>query len=80
MTYKEALNQFNSANPFMHGSDKQEEYFNVIGKAIEKQIPTKVMRKGHTIVCPNCNGCLDFPEILNYCYSCGQALDWCDTE
>lgn len=41
MTYEEALNQFNSTNPFMHGSDKQEEYFNVIRKAIEKQIPKK---------------------------------------
>lgn len=38
MTNEEALNQFNSTNPFMQGSNKQEEYFNVIRNALEKQI------------------------------------------
>ena len=41
MTYEESLNQFNSTNPFKHGSDKQKEYFNMIRQALEKQIPMK---------------------------------------
>lgn len=41
MTNEEALNQINSTNPFMQGSNKQEEYFDMIRKAIEKQIPKK---------------------------------------
>ena len=78
MTYEEALNQFNSTNPFMHGSNKQEEYFNVIRKAIEKQIPKKPYLDNDNGIyekeyCPSCNRSL-FPNDP-YC-RCGQAIDW----
>lgn len=94
MTTEESLNQFNSTNPFMHGSDKQEEYFNVIRQALEKQIPKKpgaTEDYPHRLYCPNCY----YPFERNkseialirehfivgnkYCPDCGQALDWSDT-
>ena len=52
----------------------------MVANALRKQIPTKVIRKGHTLFCPNCHECLDLPEILNFCYYCGQALDWHNEE
>lgn len=42
MTPQEVLNQFNSTNPFMHGSTniaERDEYFEMIKQALEKQIP-----------------------------------------
>ena len=58
--------------------------------ALEKQIPTKGSIKylsSYTddppvLLCPNCQehipteGC----NFFKYCYNCGQALDWGDTE
>lgn len=39
-------------------------------KALEKQIPKKPIHK----YCPHCSrGVMDYAE---YCYKCGQKLDW----
>ena len=66
-----------------------------IMEALEKQIPKKPTPhkvevekikignanwgKGTTIYkCPNCNEFIS--RTYDYCYNCGQALDWSDTE
>ena len=59
----------------------------VCKSALEKQIPKKPIEDGYydePSVCPNC-GCSVINEADNdykfeYCYNCGQALDWSDTE
>lgn len=83
MTYKEAKryileNWFDGDQDVKAVVDGDEETMTMkmTVETLEKQIPTKPMRKGRTIFCPNCNECLDLPEILNYCYCCGQAIDW----
>lgn len=82
MTNEEALNQINSTNPFMQGSNKQEEYFDVIRKAIEKQIPKKPnLWCGKITTCPNCLRAISQTEALDvHCKYCGQFMDWGDTD
>lgn len=82
MTNEEALNQINSTNPFMQGSNKQEEYFDVIRKAIEKQIPKKPnLWCGKITTCPNCLRAISQTEALDvHCKYCGQFIDWSDTD
>lgn len=82
MTNEEALNQINSTNPFMQGSNKQEEYFDVIRKAIEKQIPKKPnLWCGKITTCPNCLRAISQTEALDvHCKYCGQFIDWGDTD
>lgn len=87
MTNEEALNQINSTNPFMQGSNKQEEYFNVIRKAIEKQIPKKPRASFQSgfFWCPSCGRAIkrrieDSKINISYCPFCGRALDWGDTD
>lgn len=81
MTNEEALNQINSTNPFMQSSNKQEEYFDVIRKAIEKQIPKKPnLWCGKITTCPNCLRAISQTEALDvHCKYCGQFIDWSDT-
>lgn len=54
-------------------------------KALEKQVPQKVKKyKGlNETACPECGiafGYYDYDdendEKFNYCYNCGQKLDW----
>lgn len=54
-------------------------------EALGKQIPKKPIKSDREIrycevfKCPNCS--FEFSErVLNYCYRCGQAMDWRDTE
>lgn len=56
-------------------------------KALEKQIPKKPIEDGYydePCVCPNCGSNVineaDNDYQFNYCYHCGQALDWSDSE
>ena len=78
MTNEEALNQFNSTNPFMQGSNKQEEYFNVIRKALEKQIPKKPLHwddcEQFYIECPCCGRRYDSRLGYKGCPYCLQAI------
>lgn len=53
-------------------------------KALEKQIPKKLINKKHTKydlavgICPSCNHGLN--EDMRFCDNCGQALNWEDEE
>lgn len=47
--------------------------------ALEKQIPKKAICKAENFtLCPNCNK--RTVVHFKHCQSCGQALDWSDTE
>lgn len=57
-----------------------------IMEAVEKQIPKRAIMKGFrpceeicsvSYLCPVCKKHIN---IDKYCYHCGQALDWSDTE
>lgn len=55
--------------------------------AVEKQKakkPKKTESEGYrytdTYRCPNCGGNFSGTGIANYCYHCGQKLDWGDVE
>ena len=56
-----------------------------IVSALEKQIPKKpildcIFPSGiKWYLCPACNH-NGIEKVGNYCHSCGQALDWSDTE
>ena len=56
-------------------------------EAVEKQKakkPKKTESEGYrytdTYRCPNCGGNFSGTGIANYCYHCGQKLDWGDEE
>ena len=86
-TEREMFDELIMAVPFTH---KEARYIPKIKFALEKQIPTKGSIKylsSYTddppvLLCPNCQehipteGC----NFYKYCYKCGQALDWSDTE
>ena len=88
MTREDAIKILNPATSFdaLLGMDR-EEGIKVVEEAcllavadIEKQIPKKVligknmMTKEFAKYCPNCGTilCCDW----NYCFECGQAIDW----
>lgn len=57
------------------------EEMKIVIKALDKQIPKKIIRKSkkaslEDIKCPNCQREIDAMNIVNYCTYCGQALDW----
>lgn len=55
-------------------------------KAIAKQIPKKPIKCRNSLlyalshICPSCGGGFSGTGIADYCYHCGQALDWNDEE
>lgn len=56
-------------------------------KAIAKQIPMEPIkdndqnvRYAMCYICPNCEKGFTGTGIADYCYHCGQALDWNDEE
>ena len=63
------------------------ETFEKVKEAVEKQTPKKVksVDGGNELLCPCCNydlmGSTNEPDHdPPYCFECGQALDWSDTE
>ena len=56
--------------------------YDVVIKALEKQIAKKPIKTQEHIryamcyVCPNCGKTFSGTGIANYCYHCGQRLDW----
>lgn len=54
-----------------------------LNSAIKKQIPKKpqkvkeqVVRYTDGYICPSCGKCFTGTGIADFCYHCGQALDW----
>lgn len=56
--------------------------------ALEKQIPKKPIKTNDetgirytdSYRCPNCGGAFAGTGIANFCYHCGQAIDWSDSD
>ena len=60
-----------------------DEELEVVVEALEKQIakkPRKIEAEGYrytdTYRCPTCGGNFSGTGIADYCYHCGQKLDW----
>ena len=60
-----------------------DEELEVVVEALEKQIakkPKKIEIEGYrytdTYRCPRCGGNFSGTGIADYCYHCGQKLDW----
>lgn len=88
MTFKEANNMIDDISWFYGGesitTDDIVECREICHKALEKQIPKKLVYIGIEQCCPVCKEgiCLigDDGCYGNFCGNCGQALDWSDTE
>ena len=62
-----------------------DEELEVVVEALEKQIakePKKIEIEGYrytdTYKCPTCEGNFSGTGIADYCYHCGQKIDWRD--
>lgn len=49
-------------------------------QALEKRIPKKIMVSRGIYFCPECGENAAVLQGHDYCFNCGQALDWGDTE
>ena len=49
-------------------------------KALEKQMPKKLTVRAGIYFCPRCRENIMVLQGDNYCFNCGQALDWSDTK
>ena len=91
MTNEEAIRIINGKAPLIirdrEGGicDKTDELKTTILSALEKQIPKELIklpeseqhiRYTDTYRCPTCGGNFSGTGIADYCYHCGQRLDW----
>ena len=60
-----------------------DEELEVVVEALEKQIAKKPKKTGiegyryvDAYICPTCKGNFSGTRIADYCYHCGQKLDW----
>lgn len=70
-------------------SDAYRNDLSVLRELVDKATPKKPINKAtynyddipFTALCPNCKENLGYESknIIKYCYKCGQALDWSDT-
>lgn len=89
--FEEEITRLKNA-PKINGCEMTEEWAEQIEickiakSAIEKQIPRRAIMKGFnpceeicsvSYLCPICKKHIN---IDKYCYHCGQAIDWSDTE
>lgn len=84
MTYKEAIRLFKQRAHHPRTSEKKVALYSMALEALEKQIPMKTTLLHETdydvrhYLCPVCDEWVS--EGANYCYGCGQAIDWGDNE
>lgn len=60
-----------------------EKIMEVVEKQIQKKVKVEQFNRHNIYYCPTCDGCIS--DILGhigygFCSSCGQALDWSDTD
>lgn len=86
MNFEQALGWFR-VRVKLSKSDNFKNYGKVAISALEKRIPKKVkiemFNRYNIYYCPICDGCIgdSLGHIGDgFCASCGQALDWSDTE
>ena len=70
------------ADIICYSKKEYEEYDSAIEKQIAKQPITvqEHIRYAMCYVCPNCGKTFSGTGIANYCYHCGQKLDWSDMD
>lgn len=85
MTEQEAFERIKDELPFESGVIN--EALSVVERACEKRIPKKpikVMDSGirytDEYICPACENHFTGTGIADYCYHCGQAIEWEELE
>ena len=75
MTYEEALRHINSNGTLTNEVEEDRVAIKIAIKALEKQKAERVISVTQ-FMCPFCNTRLDSDRDLNFCYECGQKLEW----
>ncbi len=84
MTAEQAIEILTNAIQTEHMTVEQDRALAIAQKALEKQMPKKPILSDSQIRyiccydCPNCGRSFSGTGIANYCYHCGQALNWSD--
>ena len=78
MNAQEALEIIKDKLPFTIGVIK--EALDLVEKCANKQIPKKLPVIEELYHCPVCGEKDAILQGDKYCFNCGQALDWSDTE
>lgn len=83
MKEQEAIKQLKIQRTFANGSNAKVEAIDLAISSLEKQIakkPKKIKTEGYrytdTYRCTTCGGDFSGTGIADYCYHCGQKLDW----
>lgn len=80
-------NGFHGGNSYLSecDMDQAKEYSELLDIALKKQIPQKPTRNKRETIrytgvysCPNCRQSFSGAGVADYCYHCGQRLDWSD--
>ena len=79
MTIQRALEIIKNEMPYESGVIN--EALNMVGNAVEKQIPKKPINLKDNfynfhLVCPSCKNSISDVRDTNHCHHCGQTLDW----
>ena len=71
---------FMSSNPDANIDDceRNNEVLTISNKALEKQIPKKIVKHDKCPVCNNSQSTTWYYVGASYCEYCGQKLDWID--
>ncbi len=87
MNAEEAIEIITNAIQTEHETVEQDMALAIAQKALEKQMPKKpILSNDQSIryvmrfACPSCGKCFTEVGIADYCYHCGQALDWNNIE
>ena len=77
---KEELNlDYQAAYDVWKDTMKEGNYLLAVKSALEKQIPKKPNRTDW-IYCPNCNAGIAMRRGEQFCFCCGQRIDWSDSK
>lgn len=74
----ENIKFFMSSNPDANIDDckRNIEILTISNKALEKQIPKKIVKHDKCPVCNNCQSTTWYYVGVSYCEYCGQKLSW----
>lgn len=78
MNEQEAFEIIKYELPFTSGVI--EEALGLVENCVNKQIPKKLLISNELYHCPNCGEKDAVLQGDKYCFNCGRALDWSDTE